>query len=256
MNDPTRFTDANPEGPEAALLRSMRKDSPPEGARKALLGVLGLGAVGGVTASAAASKAGSGFGGLLAGKWAAGVGICAMALAMGYAAWTTGTPHAVPADSKDPSASPFSQPGTERSPPANPASPSREVDKAAATRTPSAGPEGEPTSRPASNRPRKTAPQASVTRGLSDEVAALERARRALTEEDNATALKTLAAYDREFRRGALGPEAQVLRIEALLSSGKPAAGRALARRFLARNPSSPLAGRVRSLLAEHEGLR
>jgi hypothetical protein len=49
-----------------------------------------------------------------------------------------------------------------------------------------------------------------------------------------------------------LSAEAEVLRIDALLRRGDTSAALALARRFLARSPGSPLAQRVRSLIKPH----
>jgi hypothetical protein len=55
---------------------------------------------------------------------------------------------------------------------------------------------------------------------LADEIAALDGAREALASGDAPRALRALDAHDRAFPRGALSPEATVLRIEALARRG------------------------------------
>lgn len=84
---------------------------------------------------------------------------------------------------------------------------------------------------------------------LADEVAALDRASQAMASDPKA-ALKQLEAHDKRFAGGALGPEAMVLRIEALARSGDAAGATALANQFFAKHPDSPLRGRVQSVVA------
>jgi hypothetical protein len=84
---------------------------------------------------------------------------------------------------------------------------------------------------------------------LAEEVAALDGAREALVGGDAARALRALDDHDRRFSRGALGPEATVLRIEALVQRGDRAAATRLGTAFLAAHPRSPLAARLRTLL-------
>jgi hypothetical protein len=89
----------------------------------------------------------------------------------------------------------------------------------------------------------------SVGSSATAEVARLDEARAALAQGDPARALSTLEGYARRFPRGVLGPEAAVLRIEALVAAGdRPAATRA-AQSFLKANPASPYAQRIESLL-------
>jgi hypothetical protein len=83
---------------------------------------------------------------------------------------------------------------------------------------------------------------------LSREIAALDTARAALRSHNPMAALSALDAYARAFPRGALGPEATVLRIEALVDAGDRASANTLADQFFAAHPSSPHAARVRSL--------
>jgi hypothetical protein len=83
---------------------------------------------------------------------------------------------------------------------------------------------------------------------LADEVAALDRARAALTAGDAARALALVDQYERVLRGTTLRAEAALLRIEALAASGRRAQAEALARRFVAQHPGSPLADRARAL--------
>jgi RNA polymerase sigma-70 factor (ECF subfamily) len=89
--------------------------------------------------------------------------------------------------------------------------------------------------------------------GLRDDLDLLDRARTALAAGDAQGALGILAAHDRTFPQSALAEEAEVLRVEALAAAGRAGAARDEARRFLARYPDSPHAGRVRKALAAAE---
>jgi hypothetical protein len=243
MNDPTRLSHMEPDSPEAALLRSMRSDAPGVSSKKALIGALGLSAVGGLTGSAAASPAASGLFGSTVAKWLGVVGLCSAALGAGYAAWKSTTPdsRAVLSDSvKMPE---FASPAPSQVVPAPPVTSITEQPEARTVPRTTA-------LQPARAGERRESPAASA-RGLSEEVIALERARRALGDDDGATALKALSEYDHQFKQRTLGPEAEALRIEALLKSGNRTAGKAAAERFLARHPKSPLAKRVRSLMTQ-----
>ena len=94
--------------------------------------------------------------------------------------------------------------------------------------------------------PRVTFPAA----GLAEEMASLEAARAALRAGDTGSALRGLDRYARAFPHGLLEPESIVLRIEAQLARGDREGGMELGRRFLDAFPRSPLAPRVRILLA------
>jgi hypothetical protein len=84
---------------------------------------------------------------------------------------------------------------------------------------------------------------------LTEEIALLDRAREAVARGSASSALAALDEHDRTFPGAALGPEATVLRVEALsLRGDRPAAVR-LGRAFLAAHPESPHASRLRSLL-------
>jgi outer membrane protein assembly factor BamD (BamD/ComL family) len=87
---------------------------------------------------------------------------------------------------------------------------------------------------------------------LSAEVAALDKAQRALRAGDGDAAARALTRYEQQFGKGRLADEAQVLQIETLALHGDKAAARARARAFLASHPDSPYASRLRALVARH----
>jgi TolA-binding protein len=97
------------------------------------------------------------------------------------------------------------------------------------------------------------APQAHVAQPaastLSEQVAALDRARAALDARDGAKARKLVDAYETEYPGGAFTQEAEVVRIEALSRDGNRAEAERAGKRFLAAYPKSPHAPRVRLLL-------
>jgi hypothetical protein len=85
---------------------------------------------------------------------------------------------------------------------------------------------------------------------LTAEVTALDEARRALAASDPGLALLSLDAYDRLFALRRLGPEASVLRLEALIAEGRADQARQLGDQLLAAEPEGAYAQRVRSLLS------
>jgi TolA-binding protein len=87
---------------------------------------------------------------------------------------------------------------------------------------------------------------------LSAEVAALDKAQRALRAGDGDGATRALNRYEQQFGKGRLADEAQVLQIETLALHGNKAAARARALSFLANHPNSPYASRLRTLVASH----
>jgi len=89
--------------------------------------------------------------------------------------------------------------------------------------------------------------RSSVAPPLTAELAALDAARTSLGHADPAGALAALDGYAREFPRGRLKLEAEVLRIGALAKSGQTDAARKRAEAFLKLHPDSVLASRVRS---------
>lgn len=91
-------------------------------------------------------------------------------------------------------------------------------------------------------------------RQLRAEVAVLERARAALSAGDARRTLVELEAHRKLAPAGALAPEAQALRIEALAALGKRSEAAEEARDYLARHPATPAADRVRDLLRRAQG--
>jgi TolA-binding protein len=89
---------------------------------------------------------------------------------------------------------------------------------------------------------------------VAAEVALLDRARKAVSQGDSAAALAALEKHQSEFKNGSLGPEADVLRIEALVARGDSSAAAQAARAFLAAHGSSPHVARVRTLLKKTAG--
>jgi hypothetical protein len=87
-----------------------------------------------------------------------------------------------------------------------------------------------------------------AARALADEIARLDTVRRLLAANRAKPALAALRGYEREHAQGALRQEAALLRIEAFSRDGDRAQARTLAERFLADNPDSPHAPRVRAL--------
>ena len=84
---------------------------------------------------------------------------------------------------------------------------------------------------------------------LHDEVLRLDEARAKLARGDAAGALVSLDQHDREFPRGLLGAEADVLRVEALVKAGRRDEAHARGERLLEREPNGPHAKRLRTLL-------
>jgi len=82
---------------------------------------------------------------------------------------------------------------------------------------------------------------------LAGEVALLDRAKLALAAGEPAAALTVLDTYDHSGAESLI-PEAQALRIDALVASHDPAAARAAAIAFIARFPSHRLSLRYRAL--------
>jgi hypothetical protein len=91
--------------------------------------------------------------------------------------------------------------------------------------------------------------QADASPSIEREVALLDAVRSKLEAGAAGEAARALDVYDAEIPNGALRPEATVLRIRTLLLQGSGAAARAMADDFLAKNPTSVHAKRIRALL-------
>ena len=87
-------------------------------------------------------------------------------------------------------------------------------------------------------------------RSVAPELKELESVRALLTAGRVSEALITLDAYQKAFPDGVLLQESEVLRLDALVRSGKRAMAEARAHAFLAQHPQSVQAARVRALLA------
>lgn len=112
---------------------------------------------------------------------------------------------------------------------------------------PEAAPEAPPAQMPAPSSP---APEKKpVTTTISDEIQALDAARKVLDAGEASRALILLDQYHRKFEKRRLGQEATVMRIRALVQSGKKERAEALARRFYQTNPGSPYNKRIESIV-------
>lgn len=96
--------------------------------------------------------------------------------------------------------------------------------------------------------PSETGARASMS--VSAELAVLDRSHAALAAGEPARALAILDEYMSAFPRGTMGPEATVLRVEALVKAGDRRAAARAAEALLATSPGSPYARRIESLLA------
>jgi hypothetical protein len=250
MDEPRRLLGDTDDAMERALLEAGREDRASPEARQRTLAALGLSAA---TAGAGASAAAKPW---WSAAWAKALGLAALGLGAGAIAWGVGrtsessTP--VPANPAPAITAPAAAAAEPAAPPATPA---------AALAAPTA----EPTTAPASTARAQRVPGATVARApsttpspataappsgnLAEEIATIDRARRALYDHDAHGALRALDEHDRRFPQGALGPEAQVLRVEALLAAGDRPGAEALGGRLLAASPSGPQAERVRALL-------
>jgi len=250
------------------LLGSMRQDVAPSHAKRATLTALGIGVTttaltGSVTALAGVARVGA----LAIAKALAG-GALAGAVVVGTASYVQ---HGAPSRTTEslghlvPSPMPVATRPVSNAPPdtqpAEPealhdqAQPSKEVAAAPSVPRPRleiAGPSLDP-SPPALPAPQEPAAAPAVAphpSTLTLEITLLDDAGSALAHGDSSQALRLLDVYDRQFAGGSLGPEAVVLRIDALLRQRNVTAARALAERFERSRPNDSHLSRIRSLLA------
>jgi hypothetical protein len=219
---------------ELSALSEARGARPTRDARKRMLAGVGVGAALGVTTTTSAAAASTSmFGGILGKALLA----TAVASALGGAVWQLSkrqhTSTTLPSNAKPAATKLLELPPT-----------------GAASVEPLASPSllpSEVVSPGAPARPASVAPSPSAS--LSAEVAALERARRALDSKAPREALKELEAYRQRFPRGSLRAEQTVLTVEALLMQGNSARAIVLADRFAAAQPQSPYARRAQDLV-------
>jgi len=230
MSDPQRITEARPDALESDLIVSMRDDAPSRRARDRTLAALGLGgATLGVSTSTTAAIAGKA---AMAGTWIA-VGKW-IALGIGGGALVVGLLHEKP-EPRGRFAVAAAPPTAIVAPVEGPMTP------VIAAAPPSAA-------QPLVPSPK--APVARPIRGLTEEIALLDLARRATRAGEPLRTLDLLGSYRTRFPRGLLAPEASVLRIEALMASGQKSAAISLARDLLAISPTGPHAERLRTIVS------
>jgi hypothetical protein len=217
---------------ETSLLRLARGEGPsPEGRRRILAGIAAASATGAVSTTAEAAAATTSSKGMQALKWGL-LGVAAVAVP---AALLLGSKDDAPPALVTPSGA-LQAPATEVKAPEPP--------------TQAEGPApvslDDLPALPEAAQPSAAAPAKQPS--LAEEVAQLQKAKLALKGGDAGLALSELKTYSQRFPRPRLGAEATVVRIEALQASGDTSGARALAQRFLSKNPSSPYATRLRSL--------
>lgn len=240
MSEPRRLLDEGGSEDELSILRAGRADGPSPGSRQKALIALGLAGSATVVTTAATATAGAALaesaGTVALLKWV-GAGVLAGLLTIGGVYLDGGAP--------TPSPSPPPRPQVQ--------APAETSHGGAATAPVDPAPvlPVAPVEAPSASAPARTSPVASGSTArpmasLADEVAALDAARVALRAGDASGALRALDDCDRRFAGGMLGPEAMVLRIDALALRGDHASAKRLGEAFLAAHPRSPLASHVR----------
>ena len=263
MREPRKLMDGDATQLERQILASWAKEQPSPRARAA---VLGLAAGTGVVAGAATAQ-GATLGHLAAPKMAATVGGWALgkAVVIGAVAGlaTVGGAEVVFREGGDSAGvravvTPALAPSVaQKTRPAG-------RGKVVVPVEPSAVPEGMPVAPPSqaavpprsgarpepmpAPTPPSTVPTAPGSTLLA-EVASIDRARSTLAGGRAAEALAKVEAYFAEFPSGALGQEAALLRIEALVKLGRRAEAEPLGRAFLDAHPTSAHGSRVRELI-------
>jgi hypothetical protein len=230
MNIPRRLFDDSESSLERALLHAGRSYRGSPTARAKTLTALGLAASAAVTSATSTAGASA----LAKAGWAKLVAVSALGAAavlpVAIELWPeSSTPAAAIVVPSQPVAAPL---------PTEPASSESSPEPEATT-------EAEAPAAPAVA-PRRTQ---RTPAGLTDELAALDSVRAALSGGRTRQAMTLLDAYARNHPRGRLRVEAEVLRIDALASSGQRDAAKKRASAFLERHPNSVLAPRVRSYL-------
>lgn len=112
---------------------------------------------------------------------------------------------------------------------------------------PLAAPRIAPSTAPAA--PPSTVERAPSADEFRDELALVERIRTQLSRGDTEACLRSIDQYEARFASGAFVQEVEVMRVEALATSGDGDRARTFGQRFLSEHPKSPYAGRVRSVL-------
>jgi len=276
----TRLSDGEGTDVERLLLGSAKDDAPVPGVRLRTLAALGLSATAASTvagaAHAASATAVGGTGakmvstasGLALVKWVAIGAVAGVVATGGLAAVTSTGVFGDPATVQTGAAVPTHRvPSVNRRDreQANEESPAVEPEVATPAAVPAArgavevfGQRGRPASadQPASDfaaTPQGTAFPVGSGDTVAGEVAALDQARSALSAGNPGGALARLDAYERSFPRGALSPEATVLRVRALVQLGRPREAHAVVDAFVRAHPGSAQAARLHALVGEGE---
>jgi hypothetical protein len=255
MTDPERLSIASDSELERRLLRSGRAAAPPDPRQRAILAATAVLGVSGLAAgSAAAGSAAGGVaaktGSVLSLKWlaffgVAGLGAMTVALAVNDRPLSSEPSHRVEVPTVVVGAA--APPSVLPRPTASVMAPLVVASETPpATALPAPAPSGFAARAPAS----AAAPIASSeSSSVHAELGTLEQARGALSAGDPARALSILDAYASSYPHGSMGPEATVLRVEALVRAGDRSAAARVGNAFLDGNPQSPYAARIRSLL-------
>jgi hypothetical protein len=238
MTDLTRLADeVGGDELEAQLLQFARGEGPSPDARRKILAGIAAGGVATLAAGTAKATATAAASKLTMVKWGALVAV--VAAAVPAAIWLSKsdegkTNKAVPSALKAPATEVKAVPLPPSNPPQAEGPAPLSLDDLPTL----------PSEAPAVGAAPQTKPQGS----LADEVAQLQKAKLALKAGNASQALSELGTYAQRFPRPMLGAEATVLRIEALSASGDSARAKSMATSFLAKNPTSPYAARLRKL--------
>jgi hypothetical protein len=245
MSDPTRLIDQGADDYERRLLRANAVLVPPQRAIDRTLAAAGLGAgIGGAAMTAAgAVTTSSKIGAVALVKWGLVAAVAAGATWSAYKVHTHA--RSVASAPVDAPARAIVQIPADRAP----------TERLADTPSEAAAPSAEPLSSAAAPTIKRAgpaqAPAARSTAGssLAAQIATIDGARAAIAAHEPARALHQLDSYNHDFAGGILGPEATVLRIEALAQLGRRAEATSLAARFLQAHPDSAHAAHIRSVV-------
>lgn len=287
MSDPKRYRDTEQHLALHAALDAAAGDHAPPGTQAKMLAALGMGAGAGGAGSGTLSGAGAASGAAaLLGSTAAKVALGVVVLATLTATWVAVS--IAPRGREDVSAKAAAAPDAEPvaavrevPPPVVSATTEAPVTPRRAATSAEESARGEPTpaapATPATLRaaprpadalapteaptasaltPPRAATEEAVDGGalptarpstLTEELALLADANAALRRRDAAGATRALDEYQARFPRGSLSVEAEALRVETV-SATDPERARLLARAFVERHPSSPVAARMRRI--------
>jgi hypothetical protein len=252
MSDSERFDDPSLEEVERLLLKAGRAGAPAGAKHRALAAVSGAVAASTIASGQAAAASVIVKSALVSSKWLAVLSLTGAVAVSGAIAVRQS--HPVPAIASSPARGDFAL----HAPPRRASVPRQQIPPAPAptlVATPAASSVAAPMG-PASPAVAAAATlahaNASAAPSFSVELSALDQARTAIADGEPARALSILDEYTANFPRGAMGPEAAVLRVEALLRAGDRAAAERVAHSFLQNTPGSPYGPRIKSLLGSN----